>query len=70
MSTQPDTNDIRVTGRAGDHICGFAYKGEHKGNRFVKPKGGLWLPAGKASPEEMNAGDLFNRLAGMFGGFA
>lgn len=68
MKQQPDSSHIRVTGHAGDHICGFAYMGPHKGQRFVKPKGGLWIPAGNASVKEMNAGDLFNKLFGMFGG--
>lgn len=68
MLKQPDTNDIRVTGHAGDHICGFAYKGEHKGKRFVKPKGGLWIPAGEASAKEIGFGDLFSRMSGLFGG--
>lgn len=62
MARQPNFNDLRVTGQAGTHLCAFAHSGEFKGQRFVKPQGGLWIPAGAASSKELGMAGLFDKL--------
>lgn len=67
MARQPNFNDLRVTGKAGTHLCAFAHSGEFKGQRFVKPQGGIWIPAGAASGIEMGSAGLFEKLRKTWG---
>lgn len=66
MAQQPKHTDLKVTGKAGDHLCAYATQGPHKGLRFVKPTNGVWIPAGNASAEEMKSASLSEAFAGMF----